>query len=199
MLLRSFEDETVRRVAAGAIANLAMNGNSKLILVLSSRTRGLSSLFYHYFRLHISSGFQYNFLLLLLLFVFAELNQELIMLQGGISLLSITAADAEDPQTLRMVAGAIANLCGNGIQSFFRQLFCFLIFSVIHLIDCFGVENCEELLVIRGGGILHMSTSRIDCSSGRDASDTIYNQLLIAHNMKFLFFNNISFARIWKA
>ena len=26
MLLRSFEDETVRRVAAGAIANLAMNG-----------------------------------------------------------------------------------------------------------------------------------------------------------------------------
>lgn len=27
MLLRSFEDETIRRVAAGAIANLAMNGN----------------------------------------------------------------------------------------------------------------------------------------------------------------------------
>lgn len=26
MLLRSLEDETVRRVAAGAIANLAMNG-----------------------------------------------------------------------------------------------------------------------------------------------------------------------------
>ena len=44
-----------------------------------------------------------------------EANQELIMVQGGISLLSITAADAEDPQTLRMVAGAIANLCGNGI------------------------------------------------------------------------------------
>lgn len=67
MLLRSFEDETIRRVAAGAIANLAMN----------------------------------------------EANQELIMAQGGISLLSTTAADAEDPQTLRMVAGAIANLCGN--------------------------------------------------------------------------------------
>lgn len=43
-----------------------------------------------------------------------EANQELIMAQGGVSLLSITAADAEDPQTLRMVAGAIANLCGNG-------------------------------------------------------------------------------------
>jgi hypothetical protein len=27
----------------------------------------------------------------------------------------MTAADAEDPQTLRMVSGAIANLCGNGI------------------------------------------------------------------------------------
>ncbi|KAI3881044.1 hypothetical protein MKW92_010239, partial [Papaver armeniacum] len=40
-------------------------------------------------------------------------NQELIMSQGGISLLSITASDADDPQTLRMVAGAIANLCGN--------------------------------------------------------------------------------------
>lgn len=36
------------------------------------------------------------------------------MSQGGISLLSMTAANAEDPQTLRMVAGAIANLCGNG-------------------------------------------------------------------------------------
>lgn len=45
----------------------------------------------------------------------AETNQELIMAQGGIELLARTADDAEDPQTLRMVAGAIANLCGNGI------------------------------------------------------------------------------------
>lgn len=36
------------------------------------------------------------------------------MAQGGINMLSMTAANAEDPQTLRMVAGAIANLCGNG-------------------------------------------------------------------------------------
>lgn len=43
-----------------------------------------------------------------------ETNQELIMAQGGIGLLARTADDAEDPQTLRMVAGAIANLCGNG-------------------------------------------------------------------------------------
>lgn len=32
MLLRSFEDEIVRRVAAGAIANLAMNGTFTFIL-----------------------------------------------------------------------------------------------------------------------------------------------------------------------
>lgn len=38
------------------------------------------------------------------------------MAEGGISLLAMTAGDAEDPQTLRMVAGAIANLCGNGIH-----------------------------------------------------------------------------------
>lgn len=44
----------------------------------------------------------------------AETNQELIMSEGGISLLSLTAAKAEDPQTLRMIAGALANLCGNG-------------------------------------------------------------------------------------
>ena len=44
----------------------------------------------------------------------SETNQELIMSQGGISLLAVTAVNAEDPQTLRMVAGAIANLCGNG-------------------------------------------------------------------------------------
>ncbi|KAM1798813.1 hypothetical protein ACFX12_032846 [Malus domestica] len=33
--------------------------------------------------------------------------------EGGISLLATTAAEADDVQTLRMVAGAIANLCGN--------------------------------------------------------------------------------------
>ena len=53
------------------------------------------------------------------------------MAQGGISLLSITAADAEDPQTLRMVAGAIANLCGNGTMQPFLHNF---VFSVVILI-----------------------------------------------------------------
>ena len=38
MLLRSFEDETVRRVAAGAIANLAMNGNFAFIFFLMFET-----------------------------------------------------------------------------------------------------------------------------------------------------------------
>jgi kinesin family protein 5 len=46
------------------------------------------------------------------------------MAQSGIGLLSMTAANAEDPQTLRMVAGAIANLCGNGkLSDLFQCLF----------------------------------------------------------------------------
>lgn len=44
------------------------------------------------------------------------------MAEGGISLLSLTANAAEDPQTLRMVAGAIANLCGNGMKIEFYLL-----------------------------------------------------------------------------
>ena len=38
MLLRSYEDETVRRVAVSAIANLAMNGNcsSNIIFIILS-------------------------------------------------------------------------------------------------------------------------------------------------------------------
>ena len=40
MLLRSFEDETVRRVAAGAIANLAMNGNFAFIFFVMFETSG---------------------------------------------------------------------------------------------------------------------------------------------------------------
>ncbi|KAG5014165.1 hypothetical protein JHK82_026301 [Glycine max] len=90
MLLRRYEDETVRRVAAGAIANLAMNGDvdsSVKYVCVCFRLLDLASYF--------------------------EANQELIMAEGGITLLSMTASDAEDPQTLRMVAGAIANLCGN--------------------------------------------------------------------------------------
>lgn len=54
----------------------------------------------------------------------SETNQELIVSQGGISLLSLTATKSEDPQTLRMVAGAIANLCGNGKQKFFNSFSC---------------------------------------------------------------------------
>ena len=53
--------------------------------------------------------------------------------QGGVTLLSMTASDAEDPQTLRMVAGAIANLCGNG--------------------------NSEFLLVMQGFGLLQDSNA----------------------------------------
>lgn len=42
------------------------------------------------------------------------MNQALISSKGGARLLSNTAVRTDDPQTLRMVAGAIANLCGNG-------------------------------------------------------------------------------------
>ena len=36
------------------------------------------------------------------------------MAQGGIIILLMTIANAKDHSTLQMVAGAIANLCGNG-------------------------------------------------------------------------------------
>ncbi|KAL2900280.1 Kinesin-like protein KIN-UA [Bienertia sinuspersici] len=36
------------------------------------------------------------------------------MAQGGVGLLSATATNAKDPQTLRMIARVVANLCGNG-------------------------------------------------------------------------------------
>lgn len=39
------------------------------------------------------------------------------MSKGGAHLLADTTSKTDDPQTLRMVAGAIANLCGNGKQT----------------------------------------------------------------------------------
>lgn len=42
------------------------------------------------------------------------MNQTLIMDKGGALLLAKIASKTDDPQTLRMVAGALANLCGNG-------------------------------------------------------------------------------------
>jgi len=44
-------------------------------------------------------------------------NQGVIMNKGGARLFANVASKTEDPQTLRMVAGAIANLCGNGTAS----------------------------------------------------------------------------------
>ncbi|KAF6144177.1 hypothetical protein GIB67_004850 [Kingdonia uniflora] len=43
----------------------------------------------------------------------SDMNQVLIMSKGGAQLLANVASKSNDPQTLRMVAGAIANLCGN--------------------------------------------------------------------------------------
>ncbi|KAB2614517.1 Kinesin-II 85 kDa subunit [Pyrus ussuriensis x Pyrus communis] len=42
-----------------------------------------------------------------------EANQEIIMQEGGISLLAMTTTEANEAQTLRMVTGAIATLCGD--------------------------------------------------------------------------------------
>lgn len=40
------------------------------------------------------------------------------MSRGGAKLLAKTASGTDAPQTLRMVAGALANLCGNGMPFF---------------------------------------------------------------------------------
>lgn len=67
------------------------------------------------------------------------------MTQGGISLLSITAADADDPQTLRMVAGAIANLCGNGMLVFFGVIFFALLCQIYTLfVNYSPTKNVRE-------------------------------------------------------
>lgn len=54
------------------------------------------------------------------------------MNQGGTKLLSNLVSKTDDPQTLRMVAGALANLCGNGM--FHEKLFeliCLIVFFQI--------------------------------------------------------------------
>jgi hypothetical protein len=60
------------------------------------------------------------------------------MAQGGIGLLAQTADDAEDPQTLRMVAGAIANLCGNGNLAPFIEITCFCVSVFLYR----SISNC---------------------------------------------------------
>lgn len=49
-----------------------------------------------------------------------EKNQDLIMDKGGAKLLAKMVTKTDDPQTLRMVAGAFANLCGNGEQQIYN-------------------------------------------------------------------------------
>lgn len=58
----------------------------------------------------------FNMVNLFLVYIWtsSEVNQGLIMSKGGAQLLAGTASKTNDPQTLRMVAGALANLCGNG-------------------------------------------------------------------------------------
>lgn len=79
----------------------------------------------------------------------SEVNQGLIMSRGGAQLLAGTASKTNDPQTLRMVAGALANLCGNGnpqmiLESFLEKN------SKLHICACFEVQtfifSCTQLL-----------------------------------------------------
>lgn len=58
------------------------------------------------------------------------------MEKGGGQLLAETASKTDDPQTLRMVAGALANLCGNG------KLMVILQHSVKDIVYLFTVGVC---------------------------------------------------------
>ncbi|KAK1418742.1 hypothetical protein QVD17_27888 [Tagetes erecta] len=104
------EDPNVRLHAVKVVANLAAEDTNQERIVeaggLSSLLELLRSRSFDEVICRIAAGAIANLAM-------NEANQELIMAQDGISLLAMTAADAEDPQTLRMVAGAIANLCGN--------------------------------------------------------------------------------------
>ncbi|XP_076919702.1 kinesin-like protein KIN-UA isoform X1 [Bidens hawaiensis] len=104
------EDPNVRLHAVKVVANLAAEDSNQERIVeaggLSSLLDLLRSRSFDETICRIAAGAIANLAM-------NEANQELIMAQGGISLLAMTAADAEDPQTLRMVSGAIANLCGN--------------------------------------------------------------------------------------
>ncbi|KAF5961162.1 hypothetical protein HYC85_002371, partial [Camellia sinensis] len=92
MLLQSSQNTTILRVASGAIANLAILLVNVCILLCLSSS------------------------------LFPEANQSLIMNKGGARLLANTTSKTDDPQTLRMVDGAIANLCENGKLKVILQL-----------------------------------------------------------------------------
>lgn len=73
----------------------------------------------------------------------SEVNQGLIMSRGGAQLLAGTASKTNDPQTLRMVAGALANLCGNGnpqmiLESFLEKN------SKLHIFHVFRYKFRKE-------------------------------------------------------
>lgn len=55
------------------------------------------------------------------------------MNKGGARLLANVASKTDDPQTLRMVAGAIANLCGNGNPISILFLYLLLFFTDIYV------------------------------------------------------------------
>lgn len=111
MLVESSQNTTILRVASGAIANLAMNGTRKYTLI--SIFSSLNSYFYSMVKYAKILCFNTPNKHTLLLHSSA-MNQGLITNKGGAKLLASAASKTDDPQTLRMIAGAIANLCGNG-------------------------------------------------------------------------------------
>ena len=55
------------------------------------------------------------------------------MTKGGARLLANVASKTDDPQTMRMVAGAIANLCGNGTTYYISHYPVCLISLLVYL------------------------------------------------------------------
>lgn len=65
--------------------------------------------------------------------IIPEANQCLIMNKGGARLLANTASKTDDPEALRMVAGAIANLCGSGKLKLILQKVMLYLLPELHL------------------------------------------------------------------
>lgn len=70
------------------------------------------------------------------------------MSRGGAQLLADTACKTNDPQTLRMVAGALANLCGNGKQKMSLEYFV-KNFCTLHMGTWFNFEVLNDLSLNR--------------------------------------------------
>lgn len=126
-LLESSHNTTILRVASGAIANLAMNGTPH-------------SIFHFHFNPQSNITPEFSWIHTCL---YSETNQGLITKKAGAKLLANAASKTDDPQTLRMVAGAIANLCGNG------KIWCMITQSLTLFVVIFNWHRFQKLHKIR--------------------------------------------------